>query len=316
MIIYTLKNQKKKINNLFKKYLIIALTTFIFVSFPNENIAAQKGGVTSLTSKTKAVKKKRTTYRRSKRRSYNPSKTRAEAIELIRRSSEEVCQLAGLEPIIGDSMFVYDDSDDAEEIEEFVDDIEYCEFQEEVAGMNEDSSESEDEIENAPVDMQTFRMLWLSYVDDGESEEYTQGGIHKKTIMNVIMDWLGTPYRFGGTTRRAIDCSAFIQRVFTEVCDLTLPRTARVQVKIGAEISREELEFGDLIFFHTYTYRYASHVGIYLADGLFAHASSKYGVTVSSLNSRYYSSHFIGARRLFLNDLERYVNKTSYSLTE
>jgi len=300
------------------KYNIILFIVcgFMFVN-PFELISAQKNSITSLTSKSKSSKKNRHKKRRFKRRSYNPTQTRKTALLMIRKYSENVCQLAGLEPIYGDSSFAYNELEDSEDVDAISDDdIEFCEVQLESGKKIVEEDEEVVEETNLKVDVESFRALWLSYVGSGESDEFTKGGIHKKTLIGVILDWLGTPYRFGGTTRRAIDCSAFVQRIFTEVSDLSLPRTARIQISVGSEIDREELEFGDLIFFHTYSYRYASHVGIYLGDGLFAHASSKYGVTVSSLNARYYSTHLIGARRLYLNDLEQYVNKTSYSISE
>jgi cell wall-associated NlpC family hydrolase len=70
-----------------------------------------------------------------------------------------------------------------------------------------------------------------------------------------------------------------------------------MQYEEGKTVKREDLQFGDLIFFHTLKHTYVSHVGIYLGDNLFAHASSRYGVTVSSLESTYYGSRMIGARR-------------------
>ncbi|MFH1049669.1 MAG: C40 family peptidase [bacterium] len=308
---------KSRIIYILKHYIILFIICG-FISFnPHELLSAQKKSVTSLTSKSKSTKKNRIRSRRYKRRSYNPSQTRANALLMIRRYSETVCELAGLEPLYGDSTFVYNDLEDSEDIDAIGEDIEYCEVQlEQGKQIVEDEEDSIVEETNLKIDIDTFKALWLSYVDSGESDEFTKGGIHKKTLMGVIIDWLGTPYRFGGTTRRAVDCSAFVQRIFTEVSDLTLPRTARIQISVGAEINQDDLEFGDLLFFHTYSYRYASHVGIYLGDGLFAHSSSKYGVTVSSLNARYYSTHLIGARRLYLNDLEQYVNKTAFSSSE
>jgi len=311
------ERKSRKIFALRRYFILFIIFCFIYVS-PYELTSAQKKSITSLTSKSKTSKKYRIRSRRYKRRSYNPTQTRATALMMIRRYSETVSELAGLEPLRGDSLFVYNELEDSEDIDAIGDDIEYCELQMEQGKKIIEDEETEDvqDEKDVKVDIETFRTLWLSYVGDGESEEFTKGGIHKKTLISIILDWLGTPYRFGGTTRKAIDCSGFVQRMFTDVCDLTLPRTARIQISVGAEINRDELEFGDLVFFHTYSYRYASHVGIYLGDGLFAHSSSRWGVTVSSLDARYYATHFIGGRRLYLNDLEQYVNKTSFSSTD
>jgi lipoprotein Spr len=85
-----------------------------------------------------------------------------------------------------------------------------------------------------------------------------------------------------------------------------LPRTAREQALVGEKIVRKDLEFGDLVFFHTYTKKFVSHVGIYLGDDLFAHASSLLGVTISSLNSTYYNNRYVAGRRLSSKDLLTY----------
>jgi cell wall-associated NlpC family hydrolase len=79
--------------------------------------------------------------------------------------------------------------------------------------------------------------------------------------------------------------------------NVTLPRTAREQFASGKGVDESSLLFGDLVFFNT-TGSGASHVGIYLEDDLFAHASVSYGVTISSLESTYYRKRFLGARRL------------------
>ena len=78
---------------------------------------------------------------------------------------------------------------------------------------------------------------------------------------------------------------------------MSLPRSARDQFRVGAVVDSDQLEFGDLVFFNT-TGRSPSHVGIYLEDDLFAHASVTSGVTISSLESTYYKKRFLGARRL------------------
>jgi len=115
-------------------------------------------------------------------------------------------------------------------------------------------------------------------------------------IISMSMDYLGVPYVFGGTSPYGFDCSGYVQYVFAKA-GINLPRTADVQYEVGTPVSTAELIPGDLVFFETYTYG-ASHVGIYVGDGNFIHASSSRGVTVSSLGQAYYSSHYIGARRI------------------
>ncbi len=110
---------------------------------------------------------------------------------------------------------------------------------------------------------------------------------------------LNVPYRFGGTTFRGIDCSAYVQKVFGLI-NIPLPRSAREQFKMGEPVEKAELSIGDLIFFRTYA-RFPSHVGIYLGDNLFIHASSKdRKVTIDSLDTPYYVRRFMGAKRLLL----------------
>jgi cell wall-associated NlpC family hydrolase len=119
-----------------------------------------------------------------------------------------------------------------------------------------------------------------------------------RRLTSIAMQYIGTPYVFGGNSLYyGIDCSAYTQQIYAQI-GINLPRTADVQYEVGTPISRSELLPGDEVFFTTYTYG-ASHCGIYLGDGNFIHASSSRGVTISSLNDHYYSTHYIGARRMF-----------------
>jgi cell wall-associated NlpC family hydrolase len=121
----------------------------------------------------------------------------------------------------------------------------------------------------------------------------------REKLLFEIVKYLDTPYQYGGNSLHGIDCSAFTQNVFEHALGLNLPRTAREQFGEGEKVSRNELEFGDLIFFNTTTRSYPGHVGIYLGNDLFAHASQSQGVIVSSLNSKYYAERFIEGRKIF-----------------
>ena len=115
----------------------------------------------------------------------------------------------------------------------------------------------------------------------------------KKTAYSFI----GTRYRFGGTTRKGLDCSSFVQHVFREL-DVDLPRTAREQFHVGNAVAPGDLQKGDLLFFQTYA-RFPSHVGIYLGNNKMIHASSRdRRVVISSVDTPYYRSRFIGAKRI------------------
>ncbi|QOR38260.1 glycoside hydrolase [Billgrantia diversa] len=107
--------------------------------------------------------------------------------------------------------------------------------------------------------------------------------------------WAGTPYRLGGTGRGGIDCSALVQNVFSETFRLELPRSTSEQVQQGTPISRDELQVGDLVFFRP-PGRY-DHVGIYVGDGYFLHASTSQGVMLSELDNIYWQRHYWQARR-------------------
>jgi len=118
-----------------------------------------------------------------------------------------------------------------------------------------------------------------------------------KMLKSKAYGFLGTRYRFGGSSTRGIDCSSFVQHVFREM-DVSLPRTAREQFEIGNEVSPGDLQKGDLVFFRTYAH-YPSHVGIYLGGSKMIHASSRdRRVVISTMNTPYYRARFLGAKRI------------------
>lgn len=124
----------------------------------------------------------------------------------------------------------------------------------------------------------------------------------QEKILMEIIEYLNTPYKYGGNSKKGIDCSAFTQTVFNNTLSIQLLRSARDQYTQGQVIdNREELKFGDLVFFNTRRRVRPGHVGIYIGDNLFAHASSKKGVIVSSLDLDYYSKRFMGGRRIETN---------------
>lgn len=119
-------------------------------------------------------------------------------------------------------------------------------------------------------------------------------GIIENNIISYAYKFIGTPYVFGGNGPNSFDCSGFTKYVFQSMA-INLPRTSQEQYNKGNYISREELIIGDLVFFNTYTT--LGHVGIYIGNGDFIHASSSEGVTISSLNNEYYNSKYAGAVR-------------------
>jgi lipoprotein Spr len=118
-------------------------------------------------------------------------------------------------------------------------------------------------------------------------------------LYKTIDDWYGTRYRFGGTSDRGIDCSAFMQVLAGYAFGWMLPRTAREQYASMQRIARNELKEGDFVFFNTRGG--VSHVGMYLQNNKFVHSSSSQGVSIGDLNDNYWSIRFIGARRASQN---------------
>lgn len=122
--------------------------------------------------------------------------------------------------------------------------------------------------------------------------------IANMSLYNFIDDWYGTPYRFGGVDRTGIDCSAFVQRLYEQVFGTNLVRTAMEQFNKTELIwDFADLHEGDLVFFRIRSSR-ISHVGIYLLNNYFVHASSSQGVMISSLGDNYWQRYFAGAGRV------------------
>ena len=119
----------------------------------------------------------------------------------------------------------------------------------------------------------------------------------KKNLIINALRMIDIPYKFGGTSFIGIDCSAFVQKVFSLV-NIQLPRTAKEQFTAGNLVKKENIDIGDILFFKTYA-SFPSHVGIYLGNNLFIHASPMAGrVTIETFDSPYYAKRFIGAKRL------------------
>jgi cell wall-associated NlpC family hydrolase len=127
--------------------------------------------------------------------------------------------------------------------------------------------------------------------------EYSNTTIDRDAVMIKIIELMNTPYLWGGTSSNGIDCSAFCQRVMKYALNIDIPRTSIMQSTVGEEVAREDLQFGDLVFFNTRGSR-ISHVGIYLGESVFAHSSSSGGVKTSSLNEDYYNGRYVTARRV------------------
>lgn len=120
----------------------------------------------------------------------------------------------------------------------------------------------------------------------------------RELMVRVAKSFLGLRYTRVGTSINGLDCSAFVQRVF-KVFGIEMPRTTREQYKIGYAVSRDSLCQGDLVFFKRGPSGQPAHVGIYIGHNQFIHTSLKRGrVVIDNLQNRYFSSHFVGARRI------------------
>lgn len=125
----------------------------------------------------------------------------------------------------------------------------------------------------------------------------TNPAVDRHALLVAVMAKMGIPYDDGGDDSTGMDCSWFTRAVYLEASGLALPRSSVEQYETGEPVDLDELRFGDLVFFNT-TGRVPSHVGVYVGDGIFAHASVSHGVTVSFLDQEYYRERFVGARRV------------------
>ncbi len=121
--------------------------------------------------------------------------------------------------------------------------------------------------------------------------------VERDKVLLEVLSLIGTPYSYGGNDSNGIDCSSFSCQIFEKSFGVKLPRSTDEQYRVGSAVHKNDLAFGDLVFFNT-TGRNPSHVGVYLGDDLFAHASRSFGVTISSMQSTYYKKRYVGARRV------------------
>ncbi len=115
-------------------------------------------------------------------------------------------------------------------------------------------------------------------------------------IVRIATGFLGRPYQESGMGADGFDCSGLVSRVYGEV-GRPLPHSSYIQFQAGTPVSRAGLAPGDLVFFQTISPG-PSHVGIYVGDGRFIHASYSRGVVISSIDEPYYRDRYLGARRI------------------
>ena len=124
-----------------------------------------------------------------------------------------------------------------------------------------------------------------------------KSSISNKVLYQFIDDWYGTPYQYGGQTLDGVDCSGFVGNLFREVYNKNVPRTTILIEEKALPIPKSKLDEGNLVIFDI-DGKKSSHIGVYLQNGHFAHASSSKGVIISDLSSNYYTKHFSKAAKL------------------
>ncbi|GGK70738.1 C40 family peptidase [Amphritea balenae] len=118
----------------------------------------------------------------------------------------------------------------------------------------------------------------------------------RNALLTHYKQWQGTPYRLGGNGRDGVDCSAFTQLTFNQRFAFQLPRTTEAQALQGEQVSRTSLVVGDLLFYKTRAK--VRHVGMYVGEGQFMHASTSRGVMLSDMSNPYWKARFWQARRV------------------
>lgn len=119
----------------------------------------------------------------------------------------------------------------------------------------------------------------------------------QEKVINEGKKYIGTKYRFGGTTPSGFDCSGFVGYTFNKATGKKLPRVTTQLYKTGIDVDKNQLQIGDLVFFTTYK-KGASHTGIYVGNNKFIHSSTSKGVTIDSLSNSYWKPRYLGAKRI------------------
>lgn len=126
-------------------------------------------------------------------------------------------------------------------------------------------------------------------------------------LYKFIYEWIGTPYRYAGNTKKGIDCSAFVKTIYDNVFNTTILRNSRDIFGMTVPLNKEDLKEGDLVFFKIKS-KSISHVGVFLGDNRFAHSSNG-GVKISNINDPYYSRYFYKGGRILEDGKSSFVEE-------
>ncbi len=124
---------------------------------------------------------------------------------------------------------------------------------------------------------------------------YSSSRIRAK-IMNEFSHWKGTPHKMGGYSKRGIDCSGFTHYIYAKLFYLNVPRSTKKFLTAGVKIKKSRLQPGDLVMFRPHSY--PRHIGIYVGNNKFIHASTSKGVMMSDLDNPYWKKHYKMSRRI------------------
>lgn len=146
------------------------------------------------------------------------------------------------------------------------------------------------------VQSETRTNSFILQASQDEFEQLVNNADVKSKLMSQYASWKGVAYRLGGTTRSGIDCSAFVRQTFLDQFGMELPRSTAEQQSVGTSVKRAKLQAGDLVLFKTG--KRQRHVGIYVGNDKFVHASTSNGVIVSNMTDKYWNNRYYDGRRL------------------